>query len=467
MSALSDFVCTSAWALSQPVHQQLVALVLRHAEGHKASQEDIDAVTAARDARKERDLPASYQNRDGVGVVPISGVIARHARQVNGASQPRGTSIEQIRTDLRAALEDEDAHSIMLAIDSPGGSVDGIVDMADEIRAARKQKRIEAHVSGMAASAAYWLAAQSDRIYATRGSSVGSIGVLSTVIDDHRRLEQAGVDVRYVTSVEGKVGAGAPGKATTHRDLNQVKAEVDAWHGRFIDAVAAGRGVPREEAAAWGDARVHFAEDAKAIGLIDGVRDESAVMESLRQRGRAAASSQQRGVTMSAEEGAPAMVAATPQPPAATPTSARDLRDAYPEAVAQIERDAVADERARVAAIATACNEQSQPVVAIGLAAIADGRAASEALGAMLRAVPKAPAAMSFTGNGSPTIDQIRAAAAANQPVGPAPAANVAGKMTEAQLRDKWKNLGPEQKAEWRNEETFFRAWHTKEGLVI
>lgn len=170
---------------------------------------------------------------------------------------------------------------------------------------------------------------------------------------------------------------------------------------------------------------------------------------------------------MSAEEGAPAVVAATAQPPATTPTSARDLRDAYPEAVAQIERDAVADERARVAAIATACSDQSPPVVAIGLAAIADGRAASEALGAMLRAVPKAPAAVSFTGNGSPTIDQIRAAAAVNQPVGPAPTQNVGGKMTDAQLRESWKNLSAEQKAQWRGEENHFRAWHTKEGLVI
>jgi ClpP class serine protease len=340
--------------------------------------------------------------------------------------------------------------------------------MADEIRAARKTKRVEAHVAGMCASAGYWLASQADRVYATRGSQVGSIGVVSTLIDDRRRLEQAGIDVHYVASAEGKVGAGAPGKGVSHRDLNTVQAEVDAWHDRFINAVAVGRGVARDVAAKWGDAAIHFAEDAEAAGLIDGVRDEHAVMEALRARGRAAANNKERRGKMSTENerGAPAQAAVTQQPVAVTPTSARDLRDAYPEAVAQIERDAVASERARVCAIAAACEGQAPAVVAMGLGAIRTGQDATQALGAMLGAAAKVTAtaapASTTTVVMSPTIDQIRAAAA--HPIGPAPSPP---KRTLTDANREWSEMTKSQRAEYHNNPTLFRAAFMSDQEVI
>lgn len=471
MSALSDFVCNTVWALHRPVYESLEGIVRRHADGVRISDDEIAAITAARDSRAQRQLPGGYENRDGVGVVPISGVIARHASQVNGISSPRGTSVEAIRNDLRAALSDPDAHSIMLAIDSPGGSVDGIIDIGDEIRAARKQKPVVAHVAGMAASAGYWLASQAGKVFATRGSSVGSIGVISTVVDTHRRLEQAGVDVRYVTSVEGKAVA-PQGQAVTHRDLSKVQAEVDAWHERFVDAVAAGRNVGRDVAAKWGDARMHFAEQAHQLGLIDGVRGEDAVIESLRQRGRAAAQPTRGTAMAERSEGAPAPVAEI-QPRASVPTSARDLRDAYPEAVAQIERTAadaaVSAERARVSAIASACEGQSAGVVAVALAAIAAGTDATATLSAMLRAAPRAEVSAPVSQTvvaATPTIDQVRAAAAQNAPLGtPAPAAKT--KRTTKEWREVWAGMERGERDEFMNEQSLFLAFKDQQGEVI
>lgn len=352
-----DYLSSRAWALEPGVFDRMVQVVLRHAQGTAVAQEDIDAIVAARDAR-DRGAPSAYVNVGGVGVVPITGVIARHARQVNGSSQPRGTSVEQIRNDLAAALADPEAHSVMLAIDSPGGSVDGLVEIADEIRAARDAKPLVAHVAGLGASAAYWIASQASRIYATRASEVGSIGVITPVIDNHRAFETDGVDVRWVTSAPAKV-AGAPGKQHSLSDLSEIQAGVDEWHEMFVAAVASGRGITEERARELADGRVHFAPKAQELGLIDGVATEAALLKVLAKEARAArrnenkaestrtdlaATTTEEETTMGKQlEGAGAVPAAEAPavPPAGGPT-------VDPTAIA---REAVARERQRITSI--------------------------------------------------------------------------------------------------------------------
>lgn len=372
MSRLLDYVEATPWALEAGVYARLVQVIQRHAAGGAVADSELAEITAAREARAERQMPSGYVRQNGVGVVPISGVLARHARQVNGSSQPRGTSLEQVRSDFGAALADPQAHSIMLAIDSPGGSVDGLAELADEIRNARGAKPIVAHVAGTGASAAYWLAAQADEVYATRSSRVGSIGVIAAVVDNHRNLEQQGLDVKVITSAPAKA-AGAPGKTLSIEDLATLKSEVGAWHELFVEAVAAGRGLDIEAAAALGDGRVHFAPAAQALGLIDGIATEAGVMATLGQRSEASATTAQEN-DMAGKQDAGTAPAAAEKPQAAPVASALPATPATPaipvidaEAIA---RDARTQERARIASIQALGEGVAAPVIA---QAIADG----------------------------------------------------------------------------------------------
>ena len=469
MTALTDFVSQTIWGLEAGVHSRMCALVFAHAAGERVSAERIEEIVAAREKKAERDLPTGYELRDGVGVVPVSGVIARHARQVNGMSQPRGTSLEQITSDLQSAFSDPSANSVMLAIDSPGGSVDGIVDFTDTLRAMRVEsgKPMVAHVAGASASLAYWIASQADKVIATRGSSVGSIGARATLVDDHRRLEGAGISFVHLGSTKGKVDGPQMGTAIGPNEIAAVQTQLDQWHARFVDAVATGRKVDPKKVGEWAkDSAMFDAQDALSMGLIDAIGTEASAMDSLRKRAEkrdVTAGNNDRGRKMNAQiEGAPQAVAPS------VPTSAHDLRETYPEAVQAIERDAVAralkPEQDRVAAIVKACTGKGEAVIRVGLNAIASGSSAVDALTAMLEVTPVAAAPVSATSNQFPTPRTF--ATSQVQPLGSAPLPEAPKNQERKprsvpEARREWDALSPAQRSEFHND---FAWWSAATG---
>lgn len=296
LSHVLNFALSQCWALEESYHRKLFAILLRHEEGIRLSQEQIDAAIAAEHARLAAEAPERRMPRRGaepvvqrgVSVIPIHGVIAHRAAALNQMSTNVGTSVEHIRRDLQAALADDQVHSILLDVDSPGGSVSGIDALASEIREARKSKPIIAHTEGMMASAAYYLASQADRVFATRGAAVGSIGVIASFLDDHRLLQGKGLDPVVVKSVPAKAGIQSNG-TFSDADRADLQREVDAYHAQFVEAVAAGRGIPLDRAAAMGDGRVYTGTDAVERGFVDELRPMTAALKAARQAARAAA----------------------------------------------------------------------------------------------------------------------------------------------------------------------------------
>lgn len=104
---------------------------------------------------------------------------------------------------LGAWLKEADAHpnvnSIVLLIDSPGGSVDGTGEFADIIKSA--QKPVVAFGDGLIASAAYWAASQTKHIMMSHDSAeIGSIGTAITITDWRGYDEAAGIKEHYITA---------------------------------------------------------------------------------------------------------------------------------------------------------------------------------------------------------------------------------------------------------------------------
>ena len=113
------------------------------------AQEQAAAAGGMRNPRKTMSV------EDGIAVVNVNGPMMRYANlftQVSGA-----TSIEVLRGEIQAALNNPDVRGILLNIDSPGGQVSGLAELADTIYAGRSKKPIVAYASSLAASAAYWL----------------------------------------------------------------------------------------------------------------------------------------------------------------------------------------------------------------------------------------------------------------------------------------------------------------------
>lgn len=217
---------------------------------------------------------------DGVAIVRIVGAITK------GVGKLTGTSTILTRRALRQATQDETVQSILLAIDSPGGQVSGVQDLADEVLRASQHKPVTAYIEDLGASAAYWIASQAQRITANRTAEIGSIGVIAVLEDLSGAAEREGVKVHVVTTSPMKA-VGVPGTVVLPEHLAYVGAMVETIGGFFFEAVARGRKLSAARLAAVTDGRVWIAGQAQALGLIDGVESfEEALSGAARLRPR-------------------------------------------------------------------------------------------------------------------------------------------------------------------------------------
>lgn len=179
------------------------------------------------------------------------------------------TSYQRIRSEIEAALDDPAIDRIVLDIDSPGGEVAGVSDLATFIREARAQKPIIAIVNESAFSAAYWIASQATRIVAPELGAVGSIGVILRHVEFSGANAKAGIGVTYITAGKRKADAN-PDEPLSDSARSDLQAMVDAVYDVFVRDVAAGRGIS-EDAVHATEAGVFMAADALRLGLIDRV----------------------------------------------------------------------------------------------------------------------------------------------------------------------------------------------------
>ncbi len=216
-------------------------------------------------------LEMTPANRDGksVAIVKMTGPMMK------SQSSMGGTSTVQLRKDIRAAAANPDVGGILLAIDSPGGTVAGTYDLAAEVKAARRMKPVVAHVDDMAASAAYHVASQAEAIYANSPDAViGSIGTYVTVYDTSEAAQQQGVKAFHFATGPLK-GAGAPGTKFTEEQQAHFQALIDDSQKTFDDAVRRGRGMSASQLADVRSGGLFLAESAIGKKLIDGVQSMS------------------------------------------------------------------------------------------------------------------------------------------------------------------------------------------------
>jgi signal peptide peptidase SppA len=259
-----NYVRGHAWAILPETLQTIAEVVQVHVRQGGLSAEDVaERLAAGRSAQGPRD-----GKRTGVtAVIPIYGVIMPRATLMSELSG--ATSVEGLRADFRAALADPDVARIVFDVDSPGGSVEGIEELGEEIRAARGQKPMTAVANYLMASAAYWLASQADEIVASPSSLVGSIGVYAVHQDWSAAYEQAGVKPTLIKA--GKYKAeGIDFMPLSDDAIAHFQESVDDSYEAFTAAVAKGRGTtPAAVRSGYGEGRALTARRAKAEGLVD------------------------------------------------------------------------------------------------------------------------------------------------------------------------------------------------------
>lgn len=174
----------------------------------------------------------------------------------------------QIRASVKRALADPSVKTVDLLIDSPGGSVLGLPETADVIHAANKVKPVRAFVTGIAASAAYWLASQASSVTLTPSGEVGSVGVLDLHADISKALDNAGVKLTAVSAGQFKTER-APFTPLSDDAKANMQSSVNAWYGDFLSAIRRGRGARASASSNYGGGRMLSSREALSAGMVD------------------------------------------------------------------------------------------------------------------------------------------------------------------------------------------------------
>lgn len=253
------------WFIREAEGRVIAEIVRRRIAGDPIGDAEIEArIESARAAQGPR---AGDRQGGPVAIIPIYGVIMPRANLFTLMSG--GTSVQQIRGQLQAALEDPDFVAVVAEFDSPGGSVEQIEELATWIRAQRGTKPMVAVVNTMCCSAAYYLASQMDEIVASPSSVTGDIGVFIEHTEFSRMDDEAGVTTTIIRQPAAKhdVNDVEPLPEEGRAYLEQI---VGDYYGQFTAAVGLGRGVTAAEVrAGYGQGRSFTAKRAKAAALVD------------------------------------------------------------------------------------------------------------------------------------------------------------------------------------------------------
>lgn len=281
------------WALMPERLTALTAVLMRWSQGMPAGDEVLARVDADKLVRDARRQAVSAAGGGGIAVLPLYGVITQRGNMVDDISGPGSVSTQLFSQALRQALVDDTVSQILIDIDSPGGSVYGVSELADEIASARTQKPVVAIANSLAASAAYWLGAQADELYVTPGGEVGSIGVWQAHFDYSQALAAEGVTPTLISAGKYKV-EGNPYMPLDADAQGFLQSRVDDYYGAFTKAVARGRGLPISQVRdGMGQGRVLGADAALAQNMVDGVATFDDVLKKMRRDAKATAKPKQ------------------------------------------------------------------------------------------------------------------------------------------------------------------------------
>ena len=231
---------------------------------------DVEGLQIKSDAKEQRAVATSK----GVAVIPIVGSMSHRATGIEAMSGM--TSYSTLQKQFDAAFNDPNVGSILMDIDSPGGSVAGAFDFRDYLMSKKGTKPVYALARDAMCSAAYLIGSTADKVYATQTARVGSIGVVAMHTDASGKMEKEGLKPTFISAGKFKT-AGNPYEKLEGEKLKYLQDSVDESYDMFINAVADARGIDKKVIRDT-EARVYGGKKAVEIGLADGIRTYESVI---------------------------------------------------------------------------------------------------------------------------------------------------------------------------------------------
>ena len=356
-------IARQPWAITPDGLELILGIAQRSAK-------DPQAVLSTPAVRRDS---GNVLMRDGVAVISIMGPIFSRAdifTEICGA-----TCVETIALRFGEALAAADVKGIVLHIDSPGGQITGVHELAGQVFAARGIKPVVAYASGLCASAAYWIASAAQRIVADETAYLGSIGVVSTWTDDKEARQSKGLRDYEVVSSQ------SPNKRLDPASVEGLAAWqrlLDSTADIFIGDVARNRNKrPETVTDQFGQGGVMLAAEAVKVGMADEIGSLEGVIADLSHMDGTASSMGTPMAHINKE----------------TSMNKEELAKAHPELLAQIRSEAAAE----VEASAAAALAQSQANM-LGMVRVVAGEDAAKRMEPLLAAGLTADQVAAITG---------------------------------------------------------------------
>lgn len=245
--------------------------------------QDLGTLYPVREPARER--PATWQRRK-IAIIHIQGDIVDGKSQTVPLLGRKMAGGETISTAIAAARAAPEVGAIVLRIDSPGGSALASELIAREVFATRGGKPILCSMSNVAASGGYFVAAGCELIFAEPTTVTGSIGIFMGKADLSGLLGRVGVNVE--TSKRGAhADLGSYTRPYTEEERQLLHRKIQYSYGRFVGAVAEGRGLTRAQVDEIGRGRVWTGQRAREVGLVDRLGGVGDAIDEARTRMRA------------------------------------------------------------------------------------------------------------------------------------------------------------------------------------
>lgn len=198
-----------------------------------------------------------------IATIPIFGVLRQRGFP---------TDYGWIKGQCEAALNNKEIKQINLEIDSPGGEVLGVSELAEFLYISRTIKPIFAIVKNMACSAAYWLASACSKIILAGETTItGSIGVLAIHVDESMATQKEGIKITEIASGKYK-NIASPNSPLSSDGQAYLKEQVDQLYSLFVQSIAKYRKMDLQKVIAIADGREYIGSRAIGLGLADAIQ---------------------------------------------------------------------------------------------------------------------------------------------------------------------------------------------------
>lgn len=215
----------------------------------------------------DRSFTSTSSRKDKVGLIIAEGSI------LPGKQPPGFIGADSLAQMINNACEDENIKSIVLRINSPGGSAHASEIIRQALLEAKKKgKPIVISMGTVAASGGYWLAVAGDEIWASPSTLTGSIGVFGAIPTFEKTIENIGVRSDGIGTTPLAAGLDVTQPLAPQLG-NAIQASVRHTYQTFVNIVAEGRGLSQEEVEQLAEGRVYDGGSAKELGLVDHLGD--------------------------------------------------------------------------------------------------------------------------------------------------------------------------------------------------